>query len=781
MNASRVIPTLLAAMVISAAPFVGAALGDDVIMSVPSGFVGLSGVVRPGTWTPMRVEIDNQGADTREVRVQWIIPDVDGDQVVAQRRLPLTPRRSHATWLYAVPTMSTVETDRWRVQVIDDRSGRLLAQQSVSIPMWIDARDGMLGVTGAGALGLTYFEEAYTQHEVVHNLRGLDPSRMPDRWYGFSGLEALVWTPDAFDPTSPSVSPESLRAIRDWVQRGGHLVVVLPSVGELWTSSPLNDILPDVKIRPVKDVDPLTIFDLVPAEPMTLLQVNAFDVEAGKASDVMVLHRIGKRGRAGDPVVVAQQRGFGRVTLIGVNLSDPRVVRMGVPSAGDMFWKNIFNWRSPGMTSAQIRSMVDNQQMVDVQLRSGAELGSFVRPLIAMRGTYTAALLAAILVLMFYWLAAGPVGFVVLKHKKMVRHAWLGFVAMIALFSAVTWGGAMVMRPTQSRIEHFTVLDIDAPSGHVRAHSWMSLFVPTHDNVEVHVDRDVTEGNRNTIAAPGLPGSVAESVFLDPQRYVQDSGAPCRLEIPFRSTAKQLEVGWMKAAGTNGSIRPEQDTLASLWLAAEGEISLDAGMPVGQLTHQLPGSLVNVLMVFCRGEDAEPLIWRVRRPWEAGKPVTINHELIAAGGVQPLVRGNRQVWDGFLWMQMGNRPLMSVAQDPLKVISIAEDQIHAGAELLTFHTTLPPPSYWDKITAMGTGPTHYYRALGRSIDLSHLIRSRKLMVIGYLKRSPLPIPLSVDGESVASSGLTVVRWLLPIDGNTAGGATGGASGNTSGG
>ena len=47
-------------------------------------------------------------------------------------------------------------------------------------------------------------------------------------------------------------------------------------------------------------------------------------------------------------------------------------------------------------------------------------------------------------------------------------------------------------------------------------------------------------------------------------------------------------------------------------------------------------------------------------------------------------------------------------------------------------------------------------------DLTALLKLRRLIIIGYLKDSPLPVPLEVDGRQAKGRGWTVVRWISPI-------------------
>ena len=84
-------------------------------------------------------------------------------------------------------------------------------------------------------------------------------------------------------------------------------------------------------------------------------------------------------------------------------------------------------------------------------------------------------------------------------------------------------------------------------------------------------------------------------------------------------------------------------------------------------------------------------------------------------------------------------------------------------ELLGLYGQLPPPSYHrtgDSLTK--TGVTQ--RLFGRELDLSPWLGRPCLIVTGFMRDSELPVPLVVDNEDDThrSSGLTMVRWILPL-------------------
>lgn len=739
-NRPGIIVQLLVCMAVA---WAGAAAAQmtDVQVSVEPGDIGLGGVVRPGGFTPMLVTMKNGSASPRRVRCRWIMPDIDGDPVINQRIITLSPQRTQKAWLYAAPPYNTKANNiEWRVEIIDDKSEKLLSTTRLNISELISPQRNTIGVTGPQALGLLRFTENLTRHEKTRFIRNLNPGRLPDRWYGLSMLQALIWTPDSPDPSAPSVSPETIKAIHEWVFRGGHLVVMLPAIGDdVWFNSPIADMLPAVQV----ESDNAMLITL--GGKQTLVDVKFL---TPKAPDVTPLFE-----HEGRPWAVAKPFGFGRVTLLGVDLSNRQLVRNNLPASGDL-WMGVFGWRDAANPN-DVRIARQNQG----NYMPGSDLGGFVRSAVAMRESFSGAMLLAIMVFVVYWLAAGPVGFAVLKFKKRTHHAWLVFTGMVVFFSAVCWVGAMVVRPSQSAVSHVSILNIDARSTKIHAHSWLALFVARHGKVKLAVDPDRKEGNRSTISTAGLPDDEFASVFLDPQRYVINSGSPNQVTAPYRSTAKLFELDYA------GRLNVDPDRNGVQWVLPQtNRLRVEGGFPAGQLSHGLPGTLHDVLIVYCRGEGNEPYVWG-HSSWKPQQVLNLQRPTVDKMDelARKFTKDGKPDWVGYLpkRMRMNSSTVDNLLSGEPVRRSIAGNELITFSELLSFYSVLPPPKYWE--SGMNVAVRRYYRSVGRELDLSHRLSSHCLIIIGYMKDAPLPAPVHVDGRKIKGKGWTMVRWVYPLN------------------
>eukprot|EP00752_Nemacystus_decipiens_P016830 g15062.t1 len=305
-------------------------------------FLGLGGIVQRGVWTPVRMDLTNTGAENVEIHCRWVLSDEDGDELISERpNITLQPLRKLGVWLYATPPMSTRSNQTWTFQAVDAQSGELINQVQVQLADSAVAEPSvnLVGVCGIKDLGLYPWRRWSTHHEELRLVQGLSLQTLPDRWYGLDSLSSLVWFPDeGGEPTDPRMSEATKQALREWVYRGGHLVVILPYAGQQWSSadSGLSDLIEPIQpdaITPTKTRPPISVFGVLRStEPVAL---NWFDLTnaPGYTSlaevDITPRHVTLPEGVSPPPsdfkpMIVGRRFGFGQVTLVGLDLTGAR-------------------------------------------------------------------------------------------------------------------------------------------------------------------------------------------------------------------------------------------------------------------------------------------------------------------------------------------------------------------------------------------------------------------------------------------------------------------------
>jgi len=790
---------LATACLLPAAP--AAAQASGVEINIELDFLGLGGVVQRGVWTPVRMDLINTGAESVEVTCRWLLEDEDGDELVAERPdITLVPQRSEgafqSVWLYATPPMSTRPDQAWVFQAVDSDTGELLKQVQVQLPSSavVESSVNLVGVCGFSEMGLYPWRKRWsTQHEPLRVITGLRLETLPDRWYGLDSLSALIWSPQGGEPTSTKVSSRTKSALREWVYRGGHLVIVMPYAGEQWTSekSGLSDLLEPIDrdaINRTQAKPPFSVFNVL-AKTDPVGQVW-FDLE--KESGFTTLAEVPVTEGEGDaatttdkPLIVGRRVGFGQVTLVGIDLSNKAVLESIDPFELHRVWTRVFSWRG-SKTGALLRdSEFDDQQTAaqyqEAKNASHVELGTWLAARVARQRETGPAVGLEFVLFMVYAVAAGLTFPHFLRGKGWERHSWLMFVGIVAVFSAVAWGGAWALRPASNSAAHFSVLDIDGNNQIAHVRSWQSVLVPSFADTEFKVSSQADGLARmdvvNLLSSPGHAITLESPGYPDQRSYGFDATAPHTIEIPMRSTTKSIVVDFL------GQITAQRPGMSRPWqLPRTKDMRLaNNGLPAGTITHEFPDALHDVRIIFCPGgpqqagqRDARPMVYAYRDPqtnksvWEPKTPLVLPASdtpytpLWVKPSLKPSDKGKPRNWaqEGYLGSVIRKRGSTPGAN--------SESHIVDDIELLSFYDALPPPVYETQQGIGGFGiqtsnPYYTYnRSLMRDLDLTHLITGRRIILIGHLRNGPSPVPLTVDGEDVEAEGWTVVRWVYDL-------------------
>jgi hypothetical protein len=777
--------SLVACVLIAAQPAL--AQLDDVQLDIQRENLGLGGVVQRGVWTPVRLDLTNNAAENIEVHARWLLTDADGDEVIAQRsNVTLQPQRQLGVWLYATPPMSTRPGQSWVFQAVEVQSGELLAQVQLQLSSSAVAEPSvnLVGICGFKGMGLTPWLRWSTHHEELRLVRGLTLETLPDRWYGLDSLSSLVWMPgEGGVPTDSRMSDASKRALREWVYRGGHLVIVLPYAGQQWTGadSGLADLLEPIQaddIVQARTRAPISVFGVLRnTDPVPL---NTFELDDDSVYTTLAEVNVGGESNQAKPLIIGKRLGFGQVTLVGIDLSSPDVLGAIDPFRLHQVWTRIFSWRASKSGELLPNSLIDGPQTRDqyyeAKNATQIEIGDWMGQRVAREGQTAAAIgLAFVLFVIYIVLSIFTFpGF--LKAKGWQRHSWMIFVSIVAVVSAIAWGGAWVMRPATTSISHFTVLDIDGNTNLVRARSWQSLLMPTFSTADVKVGAAAAAGlDRmelvNTLASPGIELTPDSPGYPDQQSYVLDAADASEMSVPMRSTTKSFRVDFL------GQITGQQDGLDRPWSLPQAGLRINNGLPVGTITHDFPGPLTDVRIVFCPGGPqlagasgsaavaSRPLVYEYRDTqtnqsvWQPGTPLTLpnSRNSYTPLWVRPNLSTTARNWqlEGYLGNAIFGRGFNPGSGNNSNVV---ED-----LPLLTFFGALPPPVYEMQNNNMfGSSYNVYSRSLARDLDLTHLITGRRIILIGHLRESSSPVPLTVDGDTIPSEGWTVVRWIYDL-------------------
>lgn len=793
---------LVLAWIALAAPAVARAQDSGLTITLDK--FGVGNLARRGDTAGIRLVLVDSSASNRSVLIRISRLDPDGDTIESERVVTTNPGVQQGVWFYLrVPYDFQSTRDSGMVatayEAIENESpapgapqfssGRRLARLSFDpkLSSVLDKMVGLIGITGTANLGL----QAYSQGEVGQGTRwvagrgeetelvtGIQPQDMPDEWHGWAPFETLVWTKG--EPNE--LKGERARAIREWVQRGGHLVIVLPAVGQTWTNRQSNElfsILPTVSIKrregvdleayramlvgkkgdPVADDNGRVLVDEKGQPVVRGLSLPSRSVvhtfapmpEAGPGEAIRILN-----GPDGECVVARRLVGLGCVDLVGLDLPQGKTDAVA-------FWHRVLGKRGKIITAGDLKTSGNAVAGSPVILDQGisGELNEH------QQGKSATGLFLGFVIFIVYWLVAGPVGFALLKKRRQTAHAWVMFFLSAVVFTAIAWAGATSLRPKKIEVSHITLFDHVYGQTIQRARTWASVLLPDYGDATIRVGEPEAASSSTTTWDFISPWETSDddagrASFLDARAYREDARTPDSMRVPTRATVKEIIADW--AGGTVWRM-PSPD------VDKDGKVSKiewkDQGpgkppMLTGVLVHELPGTLkeVTVLIVqrqadYPRSGNPPQDLWFTRGlalglipEWPAGEALDVG--LLQEG--KTLARTNIL---GFL-----DKLVPAAPQANLGWPGASSQPQRPVSRLLSamFTPLLPGPEINPQFNA---SPVVALRSATHCWDLARWFTHPCLIIVGELE-GPAPTPIFVDGKPVSSTGKTYVRWVYPL-------------------
>jgi hypothetical protein len=791
---------------------------SEVILAVRS--FGLANFARAGDWATLLVDFTDRSPVARDIALQLEFPDADGDLALHRVVVATTPGQTGSQWIpiWLPFELAPGATIRVRALAADPgapgadaragvaRAGRPLGSLDFAVRDILPSTSAMIGVVGTGRAGLDELAVAVpmqavsfraplnalpTSHERAEIISGLRVRDLPDHWLGFSNLSALVWTGGASgEPTDPSdLSDAQLNALRQWVTRGGHLVILARGdsnwptkrFADLWPRAAMqrNETAPLAPLLPLMRAGASAGSLILP--PGVGYSTFAPDADAKGGEAVVVLN-----DDAGKPLVVRRLVGAGMVTISGLDVANPRLVASGAVRT-DAFWNRLLGRRGRLLTQAELNDRLKLNPPVITLDRAEFDVDLTLADGIGMTAQAAGGAVIALIVFGTYWLVAGPLLFVVLRRRRAQRHAWVGFVAITCVFAVIAWGGAWIIRPARLEARHFTILDfvagqsLSAPLA--RARSWVNVILPTHGTMTVDARADSAAPGANAITswiAPprdafggrgsGRGGGPAASdrAFPDARAYVSPARSPDAIPFPSRATSKALRIDWAGPVSWELPTPDLRSATSAAGNAAEPPIRVfqtpqGEWRAQGQLLHNLPGTLrdVTVLIVARQtplsqplGADPQTQAFAVSvADWAPGTAL----DLASVIGTPASSSSAGASTDAASWFDARS----GVATSQLNPAAPAPVGTVRAWESVSFFLQLAPPQ-WQILD--GTAKPLARRHSNQALDLSPWTTQPCVVVLGRLD-GPTPIPLSVDAQPLPSSGTTVVRWVYPLPAN----------------
>ncbi len=474
--------------------------------------VGFQERYKVGTWTPVWIQLRG-GLDGFNGDLELVTPDEDGTPTTIRQVVQVAPGAGQRVTAYVRP--GSLDSDFATLRFVDGKSGRRAAPDVVigsflssKPPEPLGQEDYQL-LTLGNPSGISLIPSlpgfnvnrannpagnvGRAREVSVAQLRAID-DLLPGRWYGYDSVDVV--TIDTNDKemlaTLGSGRGESLR---QWVERGGHLVVAVSANWQVVNDSLLGPMLP-AKIVGRTQVSPFDSLEAFTGGSHQIAFENA-PVQAARFEEIEARGGRVIASTLSTPLVIRGAYGFGVVTVVGLDVD-------GKPFSAwpdrSLFWVRALDLKgsNAGVDAQKAQGRIIRQDIHDMATLVRRALDQFQGVTLIPFGW-----VAGFIVL--YILLIGPGDYFFLKKVlKRMELTWITFPTIVVTVSLLAYYAAYVVKGTDLRVNKIDVVDIDLESGRARGTSWVNLFSPQNRDysvtvVPVPVDRE----------SPADPGAVA--------------------------------------------------------------------------------------------------------------------------------------------------------------------------------------------------------------------------------------------------------------------------------
>ncbi|WP_437229548.1 hypothetical protein SH661x_001501 [Planctomicrobium sp. SH661] len=699
---------------------------EDSPLEVSNLTIGLDGSFRLGAWTA--VEFDLAGSQAESVTPILRAVDPDGSGTLQ----PLT-KSPAGSGLFHVRGLF--------------RSGKLNASLQVQL------REGdQILQTIPLRVGPNAQFRALKQSTSVWLAVGNQPvfTRGIERWNTFlPGSAHLVAIPDFQRPLWSSaildgidviaitgdvaLDDQTSDALRNWVQRGGRLIVSVGNTVSQLNASPLAGWLPLIPQGQI-DVAKLTgIQELVPRSSQLRTLVTLPAAQLDRSQGIVIAS-----GLSG-PLIMRAACGAGQVTMVAVRMDeaplstwevDSQAGLAGVLAAIPLPWET-----SVSEQSRRGDAEFDPSTVTDLQSQLNHTLEHF-------QGISRVAPWTVIGWIAFFALVIGPIDYLLVRH---VLHrpewTWGTMVLWVLLGSglAISYGNTLNDHSPVAR--QIDCVDVDLTTNSLRGQSWYSFYSDLSQRLKVDValNKEFSQTpptslrvgwrNRPGEGFRGMSGSGGLDESKPQYQFFQDEQGIDNLPVRKWSTGA-LTCDWESAAPA------EQLVKVDLMEAGFNRMT-------GTIEHHLPGELTDWFLAYGNFAYFE-------RP-AAGQPA------------QPLPPG--KVWNvGQAGSNLLRGRLISIMQERItgRQSTAADDQL----QRIAYDANSTDPLICELVTS-------FYRVLGgenytglrndslKRLDLSETISLKRAVLFGRLKLTPTQYQL--NGQAIPQQEESVmIRLILPV-------------------
>jgi len=631
--------------------------------------LGFDNYYRPGQWVPVKIRVSSPTAQY-ELRISQ--RDDDGDRLLFSRRIVVTGSgqtgdaqsgpRQQELWAYLLPESiegglpDDDEALTQRLRITLHTTDGVEVQQvrpNRQLPRSLDPSLTGQAMRGARLILLVNGIGTNTRVFSAPNLVGVledylfvnvRPEQLPQSPAGLDMVDAVVWC----NSTPPEISqdPQRLASIREWVKKGGHLLIATPTQWQQLEE--FGDMLP-VAISNVDALGKTSLEELPQLE--RFFQGSSIDI-AEVFSSLRVARSLPRPSAVADlvvdskdqqsvPLLVRMPYGYGCVSWAAFDFGD-RLLSQDAELWAKL-WPRLLGYNDVALLKPDINGLPAPQTPTpNPALRSGQTFGppsgqpavQALAPRLprifaevdggnsrdlgaslprGMSQPGTAAALIGITALFFigYWLLAGPGLFIALRYKNLSTWNWIGFAAIASAATLLTLGVVRVVLSGAPTIAHTSIVRIQPVVTASAALATAKMPTLVRSRVGLYVRRNAPQAvslaaSDGTISSLMLPyaqhpifrdsGEVAVAAPRDYVIEMPTEPASQHTEISpyFRTTLKRFDFNWAGNAIATPDNEAAQSTIQVSSQSGPPGTPMGAPSLAGNRMGEIDGGLQNL-------------------------------------------------------------------------------------------------------------------------------------------------------------------------------------------
>jgi hypothetical protein len=700
--------------------------------------LGFQDKFKLGTWTPIAVDL-KAGLGRFQGIVEVEVADDDGTPTIFRREVDLSPSAFDTIALFARPGSQHGEMT---VSVWDQSHRRRIA--SKRLDLFAGALDpqqtALLALgnpRGVTEVPLPIADPSPTstnvqEQPIVVLAPGALPHGIPGRWYGYDGIDAVVL--DTNDDLTMQALNTRGEALRQWVQHGGHLVVAIGGKWQAANDSFLKEMLPARGAGRIKIGDTGALESFAGPNSKPLVPAGGPGMEVTKLELVEARSPHALDNTAATPVVVRGAYGFGRVTVVGLDVDQRPFLDWA--SKRD-FWIRALDLRlnademtaGAGPMSGMARGRFFQSNASDISTTLHQSLEQFPGVKLVPFGWVA-------FFVFLYILLIGPGDYFFLKKVlKRMELTWITFPLIVVGVSVLAYVAAYRIKGTDLRVNKLDIVDVDATSGQLRGSTFFTVFSPQNRDYHVAI-APASIGERPIPSAKSAETMV--SWFGSPEAYFGGMGNATRMSL---STSPYLY-------GPIGEPRQLDDVRIPIW-TTKGFAGRWFGRAPQVVESKLErsgadrieGSVTNLL--------DEPL---------TGARLVFGKQIYDLGEIKPgetkTLDVRNEILGGYLSRLSLAIPGSNRSNGPQAESDTAVSHRPEIARLLMFYDSTSRTNQAN-LGPLANGPLH-------TIDLTGLLALDRPMLVAEIGGDAATLDLGTTSSPPKVDRTTVLRVILPL-------------------